>query len=214
MLPSVVWATLASNWTRGEVHGNLQSIASGQKHRWQMVSKGRLLFSHSIMSNSLWPHGLQHAKLPWPSLSPGVCSNSCPLTWWCHPTWNVHVDSIRVDLNCRTKAGVLRISSCWCGQCPSHIHTNTYTLKLFSEHLSTLKSLVSQILKVDSESQDEECEELPVKEYKPSSWLSEKDPNASLAEGTLKDLFGHITFLFESLSIQGLPFNLTELQFQ
>ena len=32
------------------------------------------------------PHGLQHAKLPCLSLSPRVCSNSCPLCWWCHPT--------------------------------------------------------------------------------------------------------------------------------
>ena len=36
--------------------------------------------------NSLWPHGLQHSRLPCPSLSPGVCSSSCPLSWWCHPT--------------------------------------------------------------------------------------------------------------------------------
>ena len=45
-----------------------------------------LLFSCSVMSNSLWPHGLQHAKLPCPSLSPGVCSNACPLCRWCRPT--------------------------------------------------------------------------------------------------------------------------------
>ena len=38
------------------------------------------------MSNSLQPHGLQHTRLPCPSLSPRVCSNSCPLSWWCHPT--------------------------------------------------------------------------------------------------------------------------------
>ena len=37
------------------------------------------------MSNSLGPHG-QHTRLPCPSLSPGVCSNSCPLSWWYHPT--------------------------------------------------------------------------------------------------------------------------------
>ena len=35
------------------------------------------------ISNSLWPHGLQHARLPCPSLSSGVCSNSCPLSQWC-----------------------------------------------------------------------------------------------------------------------------------
>ena len=37
------------------------------------------------MSNSLRPHGLQHARLPCPSPSPRVCSNSCPLSQWCHP---------------------------------------------------------------------------------------------------------------------------------
>ena len=45
-----------------------------------------LLFSHSVMSNSLWPHGLQHARLPCPLPSPGACLNSCPLNQWCHPT--------------------------------------------------------------------------------------------------------------------------------
>ena len=44
-----------------------------------------LLFSRSVMSESLPPHGLQHAGLPCPSPSPRVCSNSCPLSWWCHP---------------------------------------------------------------------------------------------------------------------------------
>ena len=38
------------------------------------------------MSDSLWPHGLQHARIPCPSLSPGACSNLHPLSWWCHPT--------------------------------------------------------------------------------------------------------------------------------
>ena len=38
------------------------------------------------MSDSLWPHGLQHARLPCPSPSPRVCSNLCPLSCWCHPT--------------------------------------------------------------------------------------------------------------------------------
>ena len=45
-----------------------------------------LLFSHSVVSDSFRPHGLQHAKLLCPSLSPGVCSDSCPLSQWCHPT--------------------------------------------------------------------------------------------------------------------------------
>jgi len=45
-----------------------------------------LLLSRSVMSDSLQPHELQHARLPCPSLSPGVCTNSCPLNWWCYPT--------------------------------------------------------------------------------------------------------------------------------
>ena len=43
-------------------------------------------FSNSVMSNSLQPHGLQHARLPCPSPPPGVYSNSCPLSPWFHPT--------------------------------------------------------------------------------------------------------------------------------
>ena len=41
--------------------------------------------SRSVMSNSLQLHGLQHARPPCPSPTPGVYSNSCPLSWWCHP---------------------------------------------------------------------------------------------------------------------------------
>ena len=47
-------------------------------------------FSHSVMSDSLWPHELQHARPPCPSPTPGVYPNSCPwiqlMNWWCHPT--------------------------------------------------------------------------------------------------------------------------------
>ena len=45
-----------------------------------------VVFSCSVMSYSLRSHGLQHARLSCPSLSPRVCSNSCPLSQWCHPT--------------------------------------------------------------------------------------------------------------------------------
>ena len=48
------------------------------------------------MSNSLWPHWLPHARLLCPSLSPGVCSNSCSLSQWCHPT----ISSSLVPFSC------------------------------------------------------------------------------------------------------------------
>ena len=43
-------------------------------------------FSHLVVSNSLWPHGLQHSRPSCPSPIPGACSNSCPLSWWGHST--------------------------------------------------------------------------------------------------------------------------------
>ena len=45
-----------------------------------------LLFICSVVSDSLWFHGLQHTRLPCPSPSPRVCLNSCPSSQWCHPT--------------------------------------------------------------------------------------------------------------------------------
>ena len=51
---------------------------------WMMILTFQ--FSCSVVSNSLWPHGLQHARPPSPSPTPGVYSNPCPLSRWCHPT--------------------------------------------------------------------------------------------------------------------------------
>ena len=54
------------------------------------LGSGSVQFSCSVLSDSLWlhghSHGLQHAGLPYPSPIPGACSDSCPLSWWCHPT--------------------------------------------------------------------------------------------------------------------------------
>ena len=46
----------------------------------------RVQFSCSVVSDSLQPHGLQHARPPCPSPTPGIYSDSCPLSWWYHPT--------------------------------------------------------------------------------------------------------------------------------
>ena len=58
--------------------------------QWDGVKWGQgwmeSLFSHSVVSNSLQPHGLQHARLPCPSPSLRACSNSYPSNQWCHPT--------------------------------------------------------------------------------------------------------------------------------
>ena len=50
------------------------------------LAMNSVLFSRSVVSDSLWPHGLQHARPPCPSPTPGVHSNSFPSRQWCHPT--------------------------------------------------------------------------------------------------------------------------------
>jgi len=53
---------------------------------WSPHISQNLLFSSSVVSDSLWPYGLQNVRLPHPSPSPETYSNSCPLSWWCCPT--------------------------------------------------------------------------------------------------------------------------------
>ena len=55
-------------------------------HRWLNFTNSSVQFSRSVVSDSLQPRGLQHIRLPCPSPTPGIYSNSCPLHWWCHPT--------------------------------------------------------------------------------------------------------------------------------
>ena len=59
----------------------LKAVVTNRRY-WQSVSQ----FSHSVVSDCLRYHELQHTKPPCPSLTPGVYPNSCPLSWWCHPT--------------------------------------------------------------------------------------------------------------------------------
>ena len=48
-------------------------------------------FSRSVVSNSFWPHGLQHTWFPYPSPTPRACSNACPLSQWSHPIFSSSV---------------------------------------------------------------------------------------------------------------------------
>ena len=67
-----------------------------------------LFFSCSAVSNSLWAHRLKHARLPCPSLSPRACSNSCPLSWWCHPTISSFVVSSPSAFNLSQHQGLFK----------------------------------------------------------------------------------------------------------
>ena len=65
-------------------------------------------FSCSVVSDSLRPHESQYARLPCPSLSPWVCSNSCPLSQWCHPTISSSFPSSPLALNLSQHQGLFQ----------------------------------------------------------------------------------------------------------
>ena len=75
-------------------------------------------FSHSVVSNSLQPHGLQDARLPCPLPTPGACSNSCPLNQWCHPTISSFVVPFSSCLQSFPTSGSFPVSQFFtsCGQ--------------------------------------------------------------------------------------------------
>ena len=77
------------------------------RHGTHLVS---LQFSCSVMSGSLQPHGLQHARLPCPSQTPRVYSNACPSTWWCHPTISSSVIPFSSHLQSFPASGSFQIS--------------------------------------------------------------------------------------------------------
>ena len=62
----------------------IANVTSCMRWCWSSVVVSQV--SHSVMSDSLWPRGLQHSRLPCPSPTPGAYSNSCPSSRWCHPT--------------------------------------------------------------------------------------------------------------------------------
>ena len=67
-------------------------------------------FSHSVVSNSFWPHGLQHAGPPCPSPTPGACSNSCPSSQWWHPTISSSVVPVSSRLQSFPASGSFQMS--------------------------------------------------------------------------------------------------------
>ena len=71
-------------------------------------ASGIFQFSRSVMSDSLRPHGLQHARPTCPSLTPRVYSNSCPLNQWCHPTISSSVSPSPPALNLSQHQGLFK----------------------------------------------------------------------------------------------------------
>ena len=68
------------------------TVQQGAKS-WTRTSNWACVCCGSVMSNSLQHNGLQHTRLPWLLLSPGICSNSRPMSWWCCPTISSSINS-------------------------------------------------------------------------------------------------------------------------
>ena len=77
--------TLRDHWPKSCSCGS-RAIECSSQERPVLAALPLLFFSCYVLSDSLQPHGLQHTGLPCPSPTPGACSNSCPLSWWCHST--------------------------------------------------------------------------------------------------------------------------------
>ena len=75
--------TIMSKTMKHKEECNTWDIYSHRK-KWQKVQSVQV--SHSVVSDSLWPHGLEHTRPPCSPPTPRNCSNSYPLSWWCHPT--------------------------------------------------------------------------------------------------------------------------------
>ena len=90
-------------WQRG-------NWGSGGFEKEVLLGVTSVQFSRSVMSNYLWPHGLQHTRLPCPSPTPGAYSNSSPLSWWCHPTISSSVIPISTCLQSFPASGSFPMS--------------------------------------------------------------------------------------------------------
>ena len=124
-------------------------------HAYQFSS---VQFSRSVVSDSLHPHGLQHARLPCPSPTPRACSNSCPSSQWCPPTISSSVIPFSSCLHSFPASGSFPVSQFFASdgqsigasasasvlpmniQWNTHTHTHTY--------LNVLKKIKLKVLRM------------------------------------------------------------------
>ena len=97
-----------------------------------------LLFSCPVISDSLWPHGPQHARPPCPSPSPGVCPSSCSLHWWCRPTISSSDTFFSFCPQSFPTSGTLPVSHLFASDDPNYWHLSISTSSEYSS-LTSLK---------------------------------------------------------------------------
>ena len=93
-------------------------------------------FSRSVVSNSLWHHGMQHVRLPCPSPTPRVYPNSCPLSRWCHPTISSSVIPFSSCLQSFSASGSFQMT--WLGGQSIRVSASATVLPLNTQDWSPL----------------------------------------------------------------------------
>ena len=103
----------------------LLHVTDGKTICAAITAETAVQFSRSIMSDSLWPHGLQHTRPPCPSSTPRVYSNSCPSSGWCHPTvsssvipFSSHLQSFPTSESFQMSQFFASAGHC-CARCPN-----------------------------------------------------------------------------------------------
>ena len=119
----LLFSSISLHWSLRTAFLSPLVILWNSAFRWVSVQ-----FSHSVMSDSLRPHGLQHARLPCPSPTSGVYSNSCPLSRWCHST---------------ISSSVIPLSPCLQPFASIRVFSNEYIFPIsFALHVSSFLSYV------------------------------------------------------------------------
>ena len=111
-------------------------------------------FSHSVMSDSFQPHGLQHARPPCPSPTPRVYSNSCPLSWWCHPTTSSSVLPFSSHLQYFPASGSFKMSQLFTSGCQSiGVSASASVLPIYIQDwifMNSIKNSMNSMTNLDS----------------------------------------------------------------
>ena len=104
------------------------------------LGEGSVQFSRSVVSDSLWPHELQHTRPPCPSPTPRVHPNPCPLSWWCHPTISSSVVPFSSCPQSFPASGSFQMSElfAWGGQ-STGVSTSTSVLPMNTQDWSPLE---------------------------------------------------------------------------